>query len=383
MNSIYVDYNATTPPDPEIAEIANEITRQRWGNPSSAHATGREARFHIDDCRCRLADLWSCKPSELIFTGGGTESVNTALFGAARLKKDHGRRILTTPIEHHAVLHSLEYLRKNEGFEIDYLPVDRLGRVHLDAVKEAVTPETILVSVMAANNETGVLQPVAEIGAWLREASVLFHTDAIQWFGKQPLDSIREFNADLVSLCAHKFHGPRGAGLLFARSPLLPEPILFGGGHENERRAGTENTGAIVGMTEAIARFTSKPVFDPETLGPWAQKLRETVEALDSVVVWTPDDGDALSNTLAFTVDGADGMTLIASLDLEGVAVSSGSACSAGSIEPSHVIRSIGGSESQANALVRISLGRENTLDQIDSLVSILPRAISSARGTL
>lgn len=383
MNPIYVDYNATTPPDPEIAEITSEINRKCWGNPSSAHATGREARFHIDDCRCRLADLWSCKPSELIFTGGGTESVNTALFGAARLRKPHGRRILTTPIEHHAVLHSLEYLKKNEGFQIDYLPVDSWGRVDLEAVKEAVTPETTLVSIMAANNETGVIQPIPEIGAWLRENGVLFHTDAVQWFGKMPVDSIRDFNADLVSLCAHKFHGPRGAGLLFARSPLLPEPILFGGGHENERRAGTENTGAIVGMTEAIVRFTPKPVFDPEILSPWTQKLRGAIEAVESVAVWSPDHGEALANTLAFTVDGAEGMTLIASLDLEGVAVSSGSACSAGSIEPSHVIRSIGGTESQANALVRISLGRENTSEQIDSLASILPQAISNARGTV
>lgn len=381
MNRIYVDYNATTPPDPEISHQVAQITGQFWGNPSSAHAWGRDARFQIDECRCQLADLWSCKPSELIFTSGGTESVNTALFGAARTRREPGRRILTTPIEHHAVLHSLEYLEKNEGFEVDFLPVDRWGQVQFEDVQARLTPETVLVSIMAANNEIGVIQPVATIGRWLREQGVLFHTDAVQWFGKLPVASIQDFEADLVSVCAHKFHGPRGAGLLYARSPLLPDPILFGGGHENERRAGTENTGAIVGMTEAIVRYTREPVFDPAQLRPWTQRLQAAVEPLEGVRVWSPENG--LANTLAFTVEGSDGMTLIASLDLEGVAVSSGSACSAGSVEPSHVIRALGGTDAQANALVRVSLGRETTEKDIDALVSILPRAIANARGPL
>src|SRR5688572_25274591 len=218
-----------------------------FGNPSSVHHVGRRARALLDDARDRVAAVWACRPSEVIFTSGGTESNNLAIFGAARQLRDKGRHIITSQVEHHAVLHACEYLANKEGFQLTSLPVNSSGFLDPEHLADAIRPDTILVSLMAANNETGALQPVAELGALCRARGVLFHTDAVQWFGKESFADIHQFNADLVSVCSHKFHGPKGAGALFIRSPLHPDPILFGGGHENERRAGTENMGSIIG----------------------------------------------------------------------------------------------------------------------------------------
>ena len=226
-----------------------------FGNPSSVHHVGRQARALLDDARDRVAAVWRAKPSEVVFTSGGSESNNLAIFGAARLRKNQGRHLITSAIEHHAVLHCFNYLAAHEGFEVTYLPVNAEGVVSPDELKSALRPGTTLVSIMSANNETGALQPVAEMGALCRARGVLFHTDAVQSFGKEHFEDIHQFQADLVSLCSHKFHGPKGAGALFIRSPLLPHPIIFGGGHENERRAGTENVAAIIGLADAVERF--------------------------------------------------------------------------------------------------------------------------------
>src|SRR5882672_2319383 len=268
VRTIYFDYNATTPLDPAVHDAMLPYLGDVFGNPSSVHHVGRRARALLDDARDRVAQVWKCKPSEVVFTSGGTESNNLALFGAARLLRDKGRHIITSSIEHHAVLHPCEYLRKKEGFDVTYLPVDSEGRVSLESVRAALRPDTVLVTIMAANNEIGTLQPVAEIGALCRERGILFHTDAVQWFGKEPFANIHQFNADLVSICAHKFHGPKGAGALFVRSPLLPDPVLFGGGHENERRAGTENLAAIIGFTLATEFFVRIPIFSSTLLSP-------------------------------------------------------------------------------------------------------------------
>ena len=233
MRSIYFDYNATTPLDPRVREAMLPFLDEVWGNPSSIHHVGRKARALLDDARDRAANVLGCKPGEVIFTSGGTESVNLALFGAARRLKSKGRHLITSSIEHPAVLHSCQYLSRNEGFEVTVLPVNPEGFVSPDSLKETLRPDTILVSIMAANNEIGTIQPVDQLGAICRERDVLFHTDAVQWFGKEPFDGIQQFNADLVSICGHKFHGPKGAGALFCRSPLHPEPLLFGGSHEN------------------------------------------------------------------------------------------------------------------------------------------------------
>jgi cysteine desulfurase len=233
--TIYFDYNATTPLDPRVREAMLPFLSEVWGNPSSVHQVGQRARAALDDARDRAAGFLACKPSEVIFTSGGTESNNLAIFGAARLLKPKGKHLITSAIEHHAVLHCFDFLEKKEGVEVTRLPVDCEGRVAVDDLKRAIRPDTILVSIMAANNEIGTIQPVAELGAVRRDRGILFHTDAVQWFGKEPVENIGQFNADLVSVCAHKFYGPKGAGLLFAKSPLLPVPILFGGGQENER----------------------------------------------------------------------------------------------------------------------------------------------------
>ncbi len=219
------------------------------------HHVGRKARALLDDARDRAAKFLGAKPSEIIFTSGGTEANNLAIFGTARMLKSKGKHLITSSVEHHAVLQCFDYLEKNEGFSVTRLPVNADGRVSVADFQQSIRPDTVFVSVMAANNEIGTLQPVADIGALCRERGIVFHTDAVQWFGKEPFQNIQQFNADLVSVCAHKFHGPKGAGLLFIKSPLHPDPILFGGGHENERRAGTENLAAIVGLVEVLEQF--------------------------------------------------------------------------------------------------------------------------------
>src|SRR6266542_351579 len=292
-----------------------------FGNPSSVHRVGRRARALLDDARDRVARVWACQPSEVVFTSSGTESSNLAVFGVARSRRDRGRHIITSAVEHHAVLHGCEYLAKKEGFEVTYLPVDREGLVDVAALKAALRPDTVLVTIMAANNETGAIQPVAALGKVCRERGVLFHTDAVQWFGKEPFTNIHQFNADLVSLCAHKFHGPKGAGALFVRSPLHPDPILFGGSHENERRAGTENLAAIAGFVEALERFVTLPVFSKEKLAPLASRLIQLIDRIPGVQ-FVGSRENRLANTVSFLVEGADSISLLANLDLEGICAS-------------------------------------------------------------
>ncbi len=247
VRTIYLDYNATTPLDPVVREAMLPLLDEVWGNPSSVHHVGRRARAFLDEFRERMARVLRCKPSEIVFTSGGTESNNLAILGTARLLRDKGRHLITSPVEHHAVLRCFEELERREGFEVTLLPVDKHGRVQPEALSAALRPDTTLVSVIAANNEIGTLQSVSQLGSICRENGVLFHTDAVQWFGKESVNDIGVFSADLVSICAHKFHGPKGAGALYIRSPLQPHAIVLGGSHENERRAGTENLPAIAG----------------------------------------------------------------------------------------------------------------------------------------
>lgn len=376
--TIYVDYNATTPLDPSVREAMLPFLGGIWGNPSSIHKVGRQARSFLDEAHERTAAVLGCKPSEVIFTSGGTESNNLALFGTARLLKQKGRHIISSAIEHHAVLHCLDYLRKQEGFEVSLLPVSREGIVDVDALRAALRPDTILVSIMAANNEIGSIQPVSELGAICREHGVLFHTDAVQWFGKENFEGVRRFNADLVSVCAHKFHGPKGAGLLYIRSPLHPHPVIFGGGHENERRAGTENLAGIIGLVQALEQFVPKPVFEAEKLRKMTKRIESALERLNGVTLVSPKQ-QRLANTVSFVVENSDSITLLANLDLDGVCASAGAACSAGSLEPSHVVRALGFSERLSGALVRFSLGRENREEEIDSVIKSSQRIISRA----
>ena len=376
--TIYFDYNATTPLDPAVREAMRPFLAENWGNPSSVHHVGRKARAALDDARDRAAKFLGAKPSEMVFTSGGTEANNLAIFGAARALSAKGKHLITSAVEHHAVLQGFDYLEKKEGFEVTRLPVNFEGRVAVDDLRKALRKDTTLVSIMAANNEIGTLQPVAELGAVCRERGIIFHTDAVQWFGKEPFESAGQFNADLISICAHKFHGPKGAGLLYIRSPFHPEPLLFGGAHENERRAGTENLASIIGLVEALEKFVKSPVFERGKIKPLADKLVACVKNISGCELASPRS-NSLVNTVSFTVRGADGIALLAGLDMEGICASSGSACSSGSLEPSHVILAIDKTK-EANSLVRFSLGRNSTAEEVDFVCSILPTVVQRAQ---
>lgn len=372
--TVYFDYNATTPLDRAVREAMLPFLGEIWGNPSSVHHMGRRARVLLDEARERAAKILGCKPNEIVFTSGGTESNNLAVLGTARLLKSKGRHLITSAIEHHAVLQCFDYLEKKEGFHVTRLPVNLEGRVSVDDLRMAIRPDTVFASVMAANNEIGTIQPVSELGAVCHDRGVIFHTDAVQWFGKEPVDSVRQFNADLVSVCAHKFHGPKGVGLLYIKSPLHPDPTAFGGGHEYERRAGTENLAGIIGLVEAMERFISPPVFSSDFLRPLTQQLIERVSAIKDLD-FVGSSEKRLANTVSFVARGIDSIVLLGGLDIEGICASSGAACSAGSLEPSHVISALG-IQNSAESLVRFSLGRESTPEEVDFVCHILPDVV-------
>jgi len=352
---------------------------ETFGNPSSIHQVGRLARSLLDDLRHQAATVLGCQPSQVIFTSGGTESNNLAVLGAARRLRDKGRHLISSRIEHPAVLNCFEHLVRNEGFTVTFLAVDPAGIVDPASLEKALRPDTILVSVMTANNETGSIQPVAELGSICQRHGVVFHTDAVQAFGKLPFHSISQFNADLVSICSHKFHGPKGCGALFFRSPLLLEPILFGGGHESELRAGTENLPAIAGFVAALSRFVQDPVFSHAPLFELTSRLWNSLASLEGV---TPRGSFLLRlpNTVSFTVSDCDSLSLLAGLDLQGICASSGSACSVGSLSPSHVLLAMGVSPALANSFVRLSLGRNSTADEVATVESLLPTVINQIR---
>jgi cysteine desulfurase len=379
MKSIYFDYNATTPVDAQVRAAMLPFLDEFYGNPSSVHHLGRSARAFLDEARERVAKVWRCRASEVVFTSGGTESNNLAIFGTARLLREKGRHLITSAIEHDAVLGCFQYLEKREGFGVTYLPVNQEGLVACEDLARALRPDTILVSIMAANNETGSLQPVSALGDLCRSRGVLFHTDSVQWFGKEPFENIGQFNADLVSFCSHKLHGPKGAGALYIKSPLHPDPILFGGSHENERRAGTENLAGIIGLRETVERFVTPAVFPKDRLMSLTGQLISAASSVEGIQ-FRGSHHTRLANTAAFTVEGCDSITLLAGLDLEGICASSGSACSAGSLTPSHVLRAMGVEPSLANSLVRFSLGRNSTMEEVMTVAEAFKNVSNRAR---
>jgi cysteine desulfurase len=359
---IYLDYNATTPLCDEARQAMLPYLDRHFGNPSSVHAAGREARAAIDNARDKLAGLLRAKPHELIFTSGGTESNNLAVLGLARCGLSRGGHVISCRTEHHAVLNTLEHLEKHEGFEVTWLNISRNGLVDLDQLANAIRPETRLVSVMAANNETGVIQPLSEISAICRTKGVLLHSDMVQSFGKIDVDLAL---VDAASFAAHKFYGPKGAGLLYLRSGLSIQPILFGGAHENERRPGTENVAAIAGMAVA-AEFTLR---DRQQEQDREKELRDELWTSISEAVPQAEQnaGEAprLANTLNVSFVGLDSEMLLIALDLKGVCASSGSACMVGSVVASHVLLTMGLSTEHARSAIRFSLGKQTTADEI------------------
>jgi cysteine desulfurase len=361
---VYLDYNATTPLAPEALTAMMPFLREFCGNASSIHAAGRKARAAVDDSRERLATLLGVKANEIIFTSGGTEACNLAVMGLARAHAPRGRHIITTAVEHHAVLHACESLKHHEGFDLTILPVDSAGRVDPEDLNSALRPDTILVSVMHANNETGTIQPIEELGAICRARRVCFHTDAIQSFGKLPVRP-DDLGVSAISLAAHKFYGPPGAGALYLRSGIAISRIAHGGSHENTRRPGTENVAAIVGMTAAAELAENKRFDDQPRLRALRDQLWKEMTSRFPSAVRNGDPERTLANTLNVSFPGLDGEALLIGLDLEGVCASSGSACMVGSVQPSHVLVAMGVDPSVASSTVRFSLGTHSSESHI------------------
>ncbi len=378
MNRIYMDNASTTVMAPEVLEAMMPYFRKVWGNPSSVHGPGREARRAVELARRKTAALLGADPRDIYFTSGGSESDNWALKGAAFALRDRGRRIITTKVEHHAVLHTCQWLEK-QGFEVVYLPVDGEGRVDPAEAERAAEEGTILISVMAANNEIGTLEPVSEIGKMARERGILFHTDAVQAAGAVPLD-VNGMNIDLLSLSAHKFHGPRGIGVLYVRGGAKLDSLVHGGAQERGRRAGTENTAAIVGLGRAaelaMAHMEER---SGEIRGMRDALIRGVLEEIPGSRLDGPA-GDRLPNNCHFSFDGVDGEALLLRMDLAGIACSGGSACTAGSREPSHVLRAIGRTEEEARSGIRLTLSAENTRDEVDRTVNTMKDIVADLR---
>jgi cysteine desulfurase len=374
---IYLDYNATTPPCDAAREAMSPYLGRHFGNPSSVHAAGREARAAIDDARDKLAALLRVKPHEIIFTGGGTESCNLAVLGLARRGSCRGGHVISAKTEHHAVLNAVEHLEKHESFEVTWLNVSSDGIVDIDQLAKSIRRETRLVSIMAANNETGVIQPLREISQICRERGVFLHSDMVQSFGKIETDLSL---VDSASFAAHKFYGPKGAGFLFLRSGLSIQPIMFGGAHENERRPGTENVAAIAGMAVA-AEWTWR---DPETEQEREGRLRDELWTRISKSVPEAKQNGAnaprLANTLNVSLLGLDSETLLIALDLEGVCASSGSACMVGSVVASHVLLAMGLPVERARSAVRFSLGKWTTDDEIKAAGDAVQKIVERLR---
>jgi len=368
---IYLDYNATTPLCDAAREAMLPYLGRYFGNPSSVHAAGREARAAIDNARDKLGVLLRAKPGEIIFTGGATESCNLAVLGLARSSSSRGGHIISNKAEHHAVLHPLEHLEQHEGFEVTWLNVSESGMVDLDQLADSIRPDTRLVSIMTANNETGVIQPMREISQICRGRGVLLHSDMVQAFGKTDVDVSL---VDVASFAAHKFYGPKGTGFLCLRAGLPIQPIMFGGAHENQRRPGTENVAGIAGMA-AAAEWILR---DRETEQERRARLRDQLwRGIADVFPDAQQNGDPahrLANTLNTSFIGIDSETMLMALDLEGVCASSGSACMVGSVRASHVLLAMGLPMERARSAIRLSLGKWTTAEEIAATGDALDR---------
>lgn len=376
---IYLDNNATTKPAPEVIEEVLRYMTERWFNPSSPYGLAEEAKKDLEAFRTRVAQLLSCEPEGIIFTSGGTESDNAAIKGYAFASMEKGKHIITAEIEHKAVLEPCRWLEKAMGFEITQLPVDRDGVVILEELEEAIRPDTILISVMAANNETGVIQPIEEITRIAHERGVPVHTDAAQAIGKIPVN-VEEWGVDMLSASGHKFHGPRGVGFLYIKKGLKVTPLIHGGGHERKMRSGTENLAGIAGMTKALEIAVAGLDEYAARVGALRDKLQTGItDRIPDVLV----NGGRVArtpNTLNVSVKYVEGESMLLWLDDEGIYASSGSACTSGDLDPSHVLLAMGLDHATAHGSLRFSLSRYTTEDEIDRVIEVLPGVVERLR---
>lgn len=379
MKRIYLDNAATTPTDPRVKEAMEPYWSEKFGNASSIHSEGQEALDAVESARKSIADLLNAQPQEIVFTSGGTESDNAAIKGAGYALKDKGNHIITSKIEHHAVLHACEFMA-SQGFELTLLPVDQHGLVDPADVREAIKDGTVLITIMHANNEIGTLQPIAEIGAIAKERGVLFHTDAVQTFGHLPID-VQKMNIDLLSLSAHKLYGPNGVGALYIRKGTPFVPFMHGGAQEAGRRASTHNVPGIVGLGKAteIAAEVMKP--EDEKIAALRDRLRDNLFKSVEGIHLNGHLEKRLSNNLNISIEHVEGESLLMNLDMEGIAASSGSACSSGSTEPSHVLSALGLSTELARGSLRLTLGRFTTQEEIQHVSEALPRIVKHLRS--
>lgn len=375
---VYADNAATTKLDSRVLEEMLPYLKDIYGNPSSIHAKGRESNTAVSMAREKTAKLINCDPKEIFFTGGGSEADNWAIRGAAALKKAKGRHIITTAIEHHAVLHTLKALEK-EGYEVTYLPVYDNGIVKVSDLEKAIRPDTILITVMFANNEIGTIQPIDEIGKIAKEHGILFHTDAVQAAGHVPID-VKALNVDMLSLAAHKFNGPKGVGALYVKSSVRLPSFIYGGGQERGRRAGTENVSGIVGLAKALE--LSLENLDEKTTHVTAMRDR-FIDTVLKNIPYTRLNGDRnkrLPGNINISVEYIEGESLLMLLDMAGICASSGSACTSGSLDPSHVLLAMGLSHETAHGSLRLSIDYSNTDEDIDYIIETLPGVVSRLR---
>ena len=382
--TVYLDHAGTTPMDPKVLESMLPYFTELYGNPSSIHTVGQEARYALDMAREKVANILHSRTGEVVFTSGGTESDNAAIHGAAIALQETGNHIITSSVEHHAVLHSCQYL-ENMGLEVTYLPVDEFGMVHADAVYNAISDRTTLVTIMYGNNEIGTVNPIAEISQAVKrraqelERTVLMHTDAVQAAGFLHLN-VRELGVDMLSLSGHKFYGPKGTGVLYLRrgTPFLPQ--ILGGGQERERRSGTENIPGIVGFSVGLELADAAR----DQLSDHCSSLRDRIiREIASKIPGSQLNGhptQRLPNNVNFSFEGVEGEAILLGLDMAGIAASSGSACSSGSLEPSHVLLALGQSAELARGSLRITLGKENTEDEVDYLLEVVVDLVGRLR---
>ncbi len=379
MRRVYLDNNATTAVAPEVFEAMKPYLQDDYGNASSIHWYGQRARAAVEQSREQLARLLNARSSEIAFTSGGTESDNQSLFGIVQASKSEKKHLITTSIEHSAVLHSARELEKR-GVRVTYVPVRSSGVVDPAEVEKAIGPDTVLISVMHANNELGTIQPLEEIGRIAREHDVYFHTDAVQSVGKIPVD-VESLGVDLLSLSAHKLHGPKGVGALYVRKGTILRPLMYGGHHERDRRPGTENVPGIVGLGKAAEIAGERLAERMHSVGALRDRLEEQILSSVPYAAVSGDKLRRLPTTTNIRFDYIEGEGFVIAMDLKGVACSTGAACSSGSVEPSHVLTAIGCTFEQARSSIRFSLGRFTTLEDIDYTLEVLPGVVEQLRS--